>query len=380
MKINIITGAFIPLPPAGCGAVERVWHGLAPYFAAQGHEVTFYACTHSAQAVDETVDGVRFARRCQFKQTSSRAVNILLKDSIYALNMLRILEPADIFICNDFCTGLLYPYLGRQRGGKLILNIARIPKRFMRGRYRKAACLAAVSEAVREAISEIDIRLLDKTRVVPNAVYTDVFQPPEAPRNASGPQTLLYTGRIHPEKGLHLLTEAFARIHEDFPQLRLKIVGPWRHEHGGGGTEYLTALRGSVSNLPVEFGEPVNDVKELAALLQSANYYCYPSLAERGETFGVAALEASASGIPPVVSNLKCFREFVKDGANGFVFDHRTGDPSGSLAETLRRMLTDTEQMEKMRMRAVNTADQFSYDKVSAKYLKIFEEVLKSDQ
>ncbi len=376
MKINILTGAFIPLPPAGCGAVERVWHGLAPYFASRGDEVTFYARAHPSQSSDEIVDGVRYVRCWQFKQTKSRAVNIL-KDFIYALGMLRILKPADIFICNDFCTGLLYPYV-RNKYGKLILNLQRIPKKLMRGYYEKSACMVAVSEASRNAIGKIDSGLLDKTYVVPNPVYTDVFHPPLSPRDNAGPQILLYTGRIHPEKGVHLLVEAFARIHPDFPQLRLKIVGPWRRDQGGGGGEYLQRLSHLASGLPVEFGEPLNDVKDLSELLQGCHFYCYPSLAEQGETFGVAALEASATGLVPVVSDLICFQEFVRDSDNGIVFNHRSDDPVGNLVDALRRVLADPECLKKMSVRAVETAHNFSYARIAVNYMKIFEGILNS--
>ncbi|MGA2733317.1 MAG: glycosyltransferase family 4 protein [Syntrophobacteraceae bacterium] len=376
MKINILTGAFIPLPPAGCGAVERVWHGLAPYFASQGDEVTFYARAHPSQASDEIVDGVRYVRRHQFKQTGSRPINIL-KGFMYAQGILRVLKPADIFICNDFCTGLLSPYVANKYG-KLVLNVQRMPKKFLRGYYEKSACLVAVSEATRNAIGKINAGLLDKTYVVPNPVYTDVFHPPLSPRNNAGPQTLLYTGRIHPEKGLHLLVKAFARVHQDFPQLRLKIVGPWRHDQGGGGGEYLQRLSHLASGLPVEFGEPLNDVKDLAKLLQGCHFYCYPSLAEQGEAFGVAALEACATGLVPVVSDLTCFQEFVRDGDNGIVFNHRSEDPIGKLVEALRRVLADPEHLEKMGALAVETANNFSYAKIAARYMKVFDDLFKN--
>lgn len=378
MRINILTGAFIPLPPVGCGAVERVWHGLAPLFAAQGHAVTFYARAHPSQAADETIEGVRFVRQGRFAQTGIRAVN-LVKDLLYALRMLRILKPADVFVCNDFCSGLLYPYLG-QRGGKLVLNVQRIPKRFLRFYYRKSTRLVAVSEAVRESLGDVAIGLLGKTRVIPNPIYTDIFRPPSAHRDYSGSQTLLYTGRIHPEKGLHVLVDAFARISPEFPHLGLKIVGPSRYEQGGGGAAYMRRLRGASRGLPVEYGEPVTDIHELANLLQNAHFYCYPSLAEHGETFGVAALEAAATGLVPVVSDLKCFREFVQHNQNGIVFDHRDADPGGNLAKALRRMLADQDHLRQMSARAIETAAIFSYPEVAGRYLQLFAELTQSSR
>ena len=69
--------------------------------------------------------------------------------------------------------------------------------------------------------------------------------------------------------------------------------------------------------------------------------FCYPSLAEQGETFGVAVAEAMAAGCAVVVSDLACFRQLVDDGETGRVFSHRTPDADVRLAEILAGLLTD---------------------------------------
>ena len=71
MRITIVTGPFYPVPPAPCGAVERLWNDLAIEFARRGNEVTV-VCRHwRGQRKNETVDRVRYVRRLRLSHTKS---------------------------------------------------------------------------------------------------------------------------------------------------------------------------------------------------------------------------------------------------------------------------------------------------------------------
>jgi glycosyltransferase involved in cell wall biosynthesis len=142
---------------------------------------------------------------------------------------------------------------------------------------------------------------------------------------------------VHPEKGLDLLVDGFARFRASHPGWSLRIVGPWDTARGGGGEAYAETLRrrATAAGGGIELAGPEFDPHRLAAAYARASLFAYPSLAETGETFGLAALEAMAQGLPAVVSDLGCFRDFVKEGVNGSLFDHRSADAPGSLATAL---------------------------------------------
>lgn len=89
--------------------------------------------------------------------------------------------------------------------------------------------------------------------------------------------------------------------------------------------------------------------------------FCYPSLAERGETFGVAIAEAMAAGAAPVVSNLACFNELVRDGDTGLVFDHRGPGAEERLADVLARLLSDAALRRSLAQRAQAHARRYDY-------------------
>jgi glycosyltransferase involved in cell wall biosynthesis len=360
------------MPPAPCGAVERVWHGLAEQFSGRGHVVKVLCRRHPGQCAEEVVNGVHLIRKTAFSQSRSLAVN-LIKDMIYSSRMLTALPRADILVTNSFWLPALATWFGR-RAGRVAVHVARMPKGqlFL---YDSVCRLHAVSQAVRDEIARQRPCLVDKVRVIPYPIHTEVFTPP-ARRSEGGPLTILYAGRIHPEKGIDLLLDAFGKLAQRSFPARLRIVGAWQVERGGGGGTFLDALRQKARGLPVEFSEAIHDRHELAAVYRQADLFCYPSLAEQGETFGVAPLEAMATGLVPVVSDLACFRDFIKDGCTGAVFNHRSPDAADQLARSLSNLLSDQEQRTRMGHEAAARAAFFSYERVADLYLTDFVEML----
>jgi glycosyltransferase involved in cell wall biosynthesis len=374
MRITILGGPFQPMPPAPCGAIERVWHGLAEEFVRRGHAVTVLCRAHPTQQSDETIRGVRYVRRTSWKSGRHLGVN-LLKDLAYSLRMAGLLPRADVLVTNAFWLPALAS-VSKPDAGLVAVHVGRMPKGQL-PLYDRAARLQAVSGAVREAIVAQRPHLAAKVRVFPYPVDAGVFTPPPRPRQPGPQPVILYAGRIHPEKGVHLLVEAFAAVCRAGLPARLQVVGPWRLDQGGGSPRYLDGLKEKAAGLPVEFLEPVFDRRRLAAVYQGADLFCYPSLAEKGETFGVAPLEAMATGLTPVVSDLRCFRDFLADGENGLVFDHRAPDAAERLAAALAALLADPRRRQAMGERAARTAAALNYPHVADLYLADFTEMLK---
>ena len=81
----------------------------------------------------------------------------------------------------------------------------------------------------------------------------------------------------------------------------LKIKGPWQEREGGAGSSYLHQVEQAIKDAgaKIDLEEPSFDQNELIEELQSARIFAYPSLAEKGETFGLAVLEAMSCGCVP---------------------------------------------------------------------------------
>jgi glycosyltransferase involved in cell wall biosynthesis len=365
MRINIVTGPFLGFPPAPTGAVEKIWLGLAIQFAALGHHVVL-----AGKAQDSTphLGGVTLTTVKGYNRSRSIGVDIA-KDLIYSLDQLRHLPPADVTVVNSFWLPALAPLATRL--GAIVYNVARMPKSqfFL---YGKVDRFAAVSRAVAERLRDVAPSFAGRTRVIPNPIrLPHAFTCPE---HLNRRNRILYAGRIHPEKGLDLLVDAFSGLSKDFPAAELAFVGPWRQEQGGGGMRYLEQLKAKATP-GVTFCEPLFDEARLAELYASAAIFCYPSVAENGESFGVAPLEAMAAAGVPVLSSLECFDDFASDGVNCLRFDHRSPDAVAKLEQALRFVLSDTKRLDAMSRNAVATARMFSFAKVACTYIADFAEL-----
>jgi len=345
-----------------------VWDGLARQFVSNGHEVTVLSSAHPGLPDEEVVAGVRVIRRGGFARQRELGVNLAL-DLVYSASAALQLPKADILVTNTFwMPGLLS--LWNRAAGRIAVHVQRVPKGQMR-LYPAASRFQVVSTMIRDAVVREIPWAADRVKVFPNPIHTDVFTPPPARR--IGPDSvILYTGRIHPEKGLDVLVTAFRQLIKEFPKLRLRVVGPWRTEHGGGGAEYLEKLKTQAGSGAVEFRDPVFDLGQLAEVYRSGDLYCYPTLAEAGEASPVAPVEAMAAGLVPVVSDIPQFKDTITSGETGETFDHRVPDRTDRLAAMLRKLITDADRTAQMGREATRRAARFGYEQVANLYLEDF--------
>lgn len=372
MRISIATGPWLPVPAIRGGAMQKSWHGLATEMARAGHEVTIVARSFPGQPAVETLDGVRFLRIRGFAQ-GKRVAWDLVKDFVYAANAVPRLPVADILVTNDFWLPAFAARL-RRSAGAVVVSAGRFPKGQYR-LYRRVARIVAISGAVQAAIAAEQPQLAGKTVVIPLPVAPELLADAADP-TAARRKRLLYVGRVHPEKGLELLLRVFSSLGDRCPDWELEIVGPVAESEGGGGGRYLEQLRDVARGSRVEFRAPIFDSAELAAVYRRADLFCYPSLAERGEAFGVAALESMAAGVPAVVSDLACFRDFVHDGGNGWVFDHRGPGAEEALRQVLVRAMGDEALRQSAGRAARREAERFGFAAVAGKYLEEFARIV----
>jgi glycosyltransferase involved in cell wall biosynthesis len=183
---------------------------------------------------------------------------------------------------------------------------------------------------------------------------------------------------VSPEKGLHVLVDAFAQVHSACPNAELSIVGPTpplppellavlsRDPKVSALSrfypdDYVAQL---TRRVPPDVAAGVSFVGPVAhgdtvRYYRAADVYVMPSLSE---AFGMAAVEAMAVGLPVVASRVEGIPETVCDEVTGLLV---APDDSGALAQALLRLLGDERLRRAMgeagRRRAVQ---RFSWERI----------------
>ncbi len=182
----------------------------------------------------------------------------------------------------------------------------------------------------------------DCIHVIPPGLNLDGHGSPAGPptddrtkRPNRQPFTIGYLGRVCPEKGLHLLAEAFALLCEDrqLPPLRL-VAGGYL---GKADRPYLTEIRSGLAErgLAGQFqylGEL--DRRAKIGFLQTLDVMSVPTV--HPESKGLSVLEAWANAVPAVLPAHGAFPELIEDTGGGLLC--RPCDP-GSLAAGLKELL-----------------------------------------
>lgn len=133
---------------------------------------------------------------------------------------------------------------------------------------------------------------------------------PKPLRDAPEPFSILCVGRLVPAKGQHQLIDAVERLARQGRRVRLHLVG--------GGPDDVS-LRQRVSQFEdpgtVVFEGPVNHDR-IRALYDAADLFCIPSFAEG---IPIVLMEAMASGIPCVTTQIAGIPELIRTGIDGLL-------------------------------------------------------------
>lgn len=175
----------------------------------------------------------------------------------------------------------------------------------------------------------------EKIRVVPIGINPEGFELRHADRN--GPFTVGFFGRIAPEKGLHVLAEAYrmARQSGDLREARLEAAGYIAPDS----KPYLEAIQKRLhdAGLGNEFHyRGVLERAEKIAFLRGLDMMSMPATYD--EPKGVSLLEAMACGVPLVQPRRGSFTEILERTGGGLLV--QPDDPQ-SLANGILQMARD---------------------------------------
>ncbi len=177
----------------------------------------------------------------------------------------------------------------------------------------------------------------ERLKILPRGLDSALFSPEHGDQHfwerygkEPGEVGLLYVGRVSKEKNLDVAIAATNKMRGEGLPVRLLVVGDG---------PYLKELKEIV---PEACCTGYLQGHELAKAFASSDIFVFPSTTD---TFGNVVMEAQASGLPAVVSDLGGPRELVEEGVDGFI---TRGLDVGSFASAVRRLVLDPALRQKM--------------------------------
>jgi phosphatidylinositol alpha-mannosyltransferase len=357
MKIGLVSPYVYPLPGGVTEHVRYLYEGLR----LRGHDVRIITSSHGLQRSSEG-DVIRLGKG--FSMPANGSVGTVTLSPRYMSQVRRMLdrERFDVLHFHEPFVPFLSLVLLRQSTS---VNIAtfhayagfspsyEFGSRVLGSYADRLHGRIAVSAAARHFIDRF---FPGDYKVIPNGVDVDRYRKavPLA-RWQDGTRNVLFVGRHEPRKGLIELLKAFRILRKTGCDCRLLVVGSGPQEREARRYVMTRRLGG------VEFLGRVSD-DDKAQLFKTADVYVSPATGR--ESFGIVLLEAMAAGTAIVCSDIHGYKGVVRRGTDGLLVPPRKPK---ALAAAIGSLLADDELRARMGRSGMLRAEEFSWDRVTAK-------------
>lgn len=359
-------------PPTGGGG-GRANAAVARELAILGHEVFVLTARYGGLPRIEPCDGYTIYRIPALRFRKDRAsviemLSFLLSSMIWVSWSARA---SSFHVCIPFftipCAPAAYllnrkyktPYIVATCGGdipgfsagKLLVFYHALTQGLIRFLWRKAGCVVATCASLKCLIEASSERR--DIEIIPNGVDNSFFAIHRSSAFSKSPFIFITTCRLSPQKGLHHLIRAFAKLGTDC-NAELWIVGdgPLRSSL----KRLAEPSLGSVRFLGWQSPEAIR------MLYERVHAFVLPSYAEG---FSLAVLEAMAARLPVIATRVSGLEELVEHGRTGLLVP--VADDS-ALAEALSAFCKRQGDLEKMGKHGKEKAMNFTWDKIARQF------------
>jgi len=202
--------------------------------------------------------------------------------------------------------------------------------------------------------------------IIPHGAYS-FFVSYNNPNIKEEDNTVLFFGRIIPDKGLDLIIEAILRVRDKIPNVKLIIAG-----QGEISESSRMIINKYSANFEVHNRYILNE--EVGSFFQRAKIVVPYAGSKRGFTGLSGALTiAYTYGKPVVVTNVDKYKEWVEEVGCGFVVP--PGDTQ-AFANAIIELLENEKLRRKMRKKALEKAKELSWDNIAKKHIEIYREAI----
>jgi glycosyltransferase involved in cell wall biosynthesis len=382
MNILQVAPYFIPY----LGGQERYIYQLSTRLVKQGNYVTVLTSNFPETTPHENLEGINVIRK-----------NVLFKPlrnpiSLGFFSLKKITSEYDVIhIHNEYSfPSMLTAYLKNNKKPPLVLTnhlgelnfedpvkngIGRLYLQSIgKGIWNHCDVIVVLSQSQKEFLTSINPKISSKIQIIPNAIDLESLKRYNSPREKekshsiditeNGPK-LLYVGQLIKRKGLKWLLLAINILKNDFPHLKLILVGD------GEDQEYFQEIVAQLQlNKYVDFLGRIDHLDKLVSLYQECHAFVLPSLSEGLPT---VILEAFYFGLPLIATDIPGVREFA--GYSTIVPPH----DENKLAEAIKNLFMDDNIGEacQLALKARRLVEnKYNWEVVSQEYQRIYQELL----
>jgi len=202
------------------------------------------------------------------------------------------------------------------------------------------------------------IGLGEKSHLITNFVDTAYFKNQYAGSSPSG-DIAIYVGRLEQVTNPDLTIRAFTRVHKEFPNAKLHIIGYGR---------LYEQLKQLVQELHLQ------DTVLLLGKQTDVRKFLWQSDIFIATNFGyIASLEAWSAGLAVIAPDFGIMKETIQDGENGLLVEPQNPE---ALASAIINLLQDKQLRDKLAFNGAKTVSEYDIRSVAPKMADVYRSVL----
>lgn len=342
-KILIIISNYFPI----FGGAEKQAQLQAEKLVQRGHDVSVLTALRDDSPTHEKINGVMVKRVRYPRIKLAGALIYYLKIIMYLLINGKKFHIYHVHMVKNLA--FIASVIGAIQGKKVLLkftgwwelelgvlnpSLNKKPKnKLLLWGLKKASYYISISAEITKKALAVGFSK-EKIMYVPNGVDMSLFHRESAPAPLHTPLKVLFVGRLVEEKGLFVLLEAWKTVAHEHKDCRLDIVGD-------GCLRQQLEDKASYFNIAdtVHFLGKSNNT---AAHYKLADIYVLPSF---HEGLSNTLLEAMASGLPVISTQISGTSDIIRNGVTGFLV--KPGNPN-ELAQAILTLLKSKDLREEM--------------------------------